>query len=233
MGIITLDKIAFKPEDLIGAVKSRRGKHLEAMEKAMSSAYEEGVGLLDLRASIKVYAKKDLSAEYLELTAPDGEQKIYIGPRIGLLEPAREVMIAVCTAGNAVARAVHEYSRGGDALMMYCLDAFAVRALAELSAKVREYAADYAAAKKWGVGPSMQPGSVAGWEVNGQRDLYRLAHGEKLGLMLNESCMLVPHISNSMLIGLGPHYSSKEVGSMCPECPRYSTCLWRKENAVE
>ncbi len=230
MKVIKLEQINVKYEDMLKAAKPRCGRRFNSMEEAARAACEKGYRLIKLRAAVEIYPRKNISGEYLELTTPDSAEKIFIGHRVGLLEPAQEIMIALCTAGDGIADAVHRYGDCGEALMMYYLDMFAVRALSELSAEVRKYAESYILSKGWGVGPSMQPGSVSGWEVCGQRDLYRLGHGEAIGLSLNNASMLVPYISNSALIGMGEHYSSHTVGSMCHECHRYESCLWRKEN---
>ena len=233
MEILTLEKINITYQDLI-AVSAKDGVFpSEEMISAAKRASEEASSLIELRSVFDIYKNMEIApgSEVLELYKEAGKtEKIHIGPKIGYLCPAKESVIVICTAGKAITDAMRAYSDEGDYIMSYYLDTFGVRALAQLSAYTREHAAETAKERGWGVGPSMQPGSVQGWDVTGQRDLYRLGHGAELGLALNDSSFLVPHISNSALIGMGPHYGESKVGSLCHECPRHDTCLWRREN---
>lgn len=234
MALLTIDKVSFTADDLIVTAK-RGGKSRaisEEMFKYAKQAYKEGSELLTLKAIVEFYDKDEIETggESIAITASGKKESILIGKSAGYLFPANVVAIAICTAGAKLVEAMDRYANDGEYLMMYNLDMFGVKALGEMSQKVREYVTAAAVEKGWGVGPQMQPGSAAGWEVSGQKDLFRLAHGERLGLSLNESCFLVPRISDSMLIGMGPHYDKKHVSSLCGECPRFKECLWRKEN---
>ena len=79
-------------------------------------------------------------------------------------------------------------------------------------------------------GPFMQPGAVEGWSIEGQRDLFNMLGGQQLDLKINDAHFLIPYISDSAVIGLGAEYSSKNIGSLCESCPRFSSCMWRREN---
>jgi hypothetical protein len=234
--LITLDKITFTWEDLIVNMKSK-GKREPGpdMLEAAERAYKEGIGLLDLRASYEVFDVEGIQEDSLILSLPceDRSEKLYIGPRISYLEPAEKAVIGLCTAGPAIVQAMGKYATEEEYLLMYYIDAFAVKALGELSELLRCKVEDMAKENGWGVGPSMQPGSVTGWDVSGQSDLYRLGMGETIGLRVNNLNILVPGISNSTIIGIGPGYKGTKVGSMCHECARQRTCLWRRENVQE
>ena len=234
--LITLDKITFTWEDLLANMKSK-GKREPGpqMLEAAERAYSEGIGLLDLRAAYEVFEVQGIEDETLILSLPseDRREKLYIGPRISYLEPAEKAVIGLCTAGPAIVQAMEKYAAEEEYLLMYYIDAFAVKALGELSELFRHKAEDMAKENGWGVGPSMQPGAVTGWDVSGQSDLYRLAGGDSIGLRVNESHFLLPRISNSTIIGTGPGYRHMKVGSMCHECVRKDTCLWRRENVQD
>lgn len=71
--------------------------------------------------------------------------------------------------------------------------------------------------------------SVEGsWSVRGQSDLYRAGHGEALGLTLNDASFLLPHVSNSALIGIGPHYKG-QIRLHVPRVPQ-ATAVFGGEN---
>ena len=235
--LLTLNKITFKWEDLLANMKRGTGREpAPEMIKAAERAYTEGIGLLDLKAVYEIFDVEGIEDDKtlkLFLPAEERREKLYIGPRIKYLEPAEKAVVGLCTAGPAIVEAMEKYSSEEEYLFMYYVDAFAVKALGELSELLRRTVEEMAKERSWGVGPSMQPGSVTGWDVSGQSDLYRLAGGETIGIRVNESHFLLPKISNSTIIGTGPGYKDIKVGSMCHECVRQDTCLWRRENVQE
>ncbi len=234
--LITLDKVTFTWEDLIANMKSKgRREPGPEMLEAAERAYLEGIGLLDLKAVYEVFDVEGIEENTLKLSlsAEGRKEKLYIGPRIGYLKPAKKAVIGLCTAGPEIVQAMEKYAAEEEYLLMYYIDAFAVKALGELSELFRRTVEEMAKEKGWGVGPSMQPGAVTGWGVPGQSDLYRLSRGETIGLRVNDSHLLLPRISNSTIIGTGPGYKDMKVGSMCHECVRRDTCQWRRENVQE
>lgn len=229
MPIVHITDISFSCEEIITPKRNGRRKTSPAMLQAALKAYDEGKTLLDMKFSAEFFNVTDFDENHIIIRADGGkEERLFVGPRIGYLYPAHETAIALCTVGKGIVEAMNKYEKD-DPLLFYYMDAFGVRALKEVSETMRRFVADYAAQKGFGVGPSMQPGSVAGWSVRGQDDLYRLAHGDKLSLSLNAASFLVPHLSNSALIGIGPDYTATSVGSMCHECPRHDVCLWRRD----
>ena len=233
MEIIKFETISFNWQDILAnsLKKDKRKEASPEMAEAAEKAYIEGVSLLDMCAVVEIYKKDDNDGQYIILSLPGRDSdRVYIGPCAGYLMPADEVAITLCTVGAKLVARMSEYSSFDDYLTMYYMDVLGVQALAEVSARVRSHVESLALKKSWGVGPSMQPGSVDGWTVEGQKDLYRLGHGGKIDLSLNDSCFLIPYISDSAIIGLGQHYSSSKVGSMCDKCPRFKECLWRREN---
>lgn len=236
MEIIKFAEVEFDWQDMLAdsLKRGRRKKASDDMIVAVKRAYDEGGKVLDLKSVLEIYKKERDEEECIVISHHEGsEEKLYVGPRAGYLIPAQEVAVCLCSVGGPLVTLMHEYAKAEDYFMMYYLDVLGVQALAEISGKMRAHIELLAAERCWGVGPSMQPGSVDGWSVEGQRDLYRLGHGEEIGLSLNDSSFLIPHISNSSLIGLGPHYKENKIGSMCHECSRRDKCLWRRENVRE
>jgi hypothetical protein len=77
------------------------------------------------------------------------------------------------------------------------------------------------------VSAALSPGSLVGWPLAGQRELCALLPLTDIGVRLNAHCVLEPHKSASVVIGLGPGYASHEVGSVCRYCSLADTC-WRR-----
>lgn len=232
MSVLRFHGIDFSFDDMLANVRRKNGGReiSEEMAAAAAEAYREGMKVLALRSSVEVYSVVECGGGYVALECRGAAEKLFMGESAGWLAPAAEASVVLSTVGGGITELMDKYAATGDYLTMYYLDAFGVQALGEISAKARAYVETAAAGKGWGLGPSMQPGSSAGWGVEGQRDLFRLGRGEEIGLSINDSSFLVPHISNSTLIGIGPHYSAASPQSMCGECPRFADCLWRKEN---
>jgi hypothetical protein len=152
-----------------------------------------------------------------------------VGPKSHLLAPARRLLVVVCTIGPALEARVGELYGEGEPLLSYMLDCVGVMALGVVGERMRRLAEEQAAGRGWGVSPSLGPGSLVGWPVQGQRELCALLPLADIGVRLSKYCVLEPHKSASMAIGLGPGYESHEVGSVCRYCALRDTCWRRRE----
>jgi hypothetical protein len=153
-----------------------------------------------------------------------------VGPKSHLLAPAKRLLAAVYTIGPALETRVGELQRAGDLLLSYMLDCAGVMALGLVGERLRRLAEEQAAGRGWGVGPALSPGGLVGWPVQGQRELCALLPLADIGVQLNRYCVLEPHKSVSLVIGLGPGYESHEVGSVCRYCALRDTCWRRRES---
>jgi uncharacterized membrane protein YgdD (TMEM256/DUF423 family) len=150
-----------------------------------------------------------------------------VGPKVDLLAPAERVMAAVYTIGPALERQVHELEAAGETLLAYMLDTVGVLALGAVGEALRDRVEKQALELGWGVGPALSPGSLVGWPLTGQRELCAVLPLERIGVYLNSYCVLEPHKSVSMVIGLGSGYASNHVGSVCRYCSLAGSC-WRR-----
>jgi hypothetical protein len=153
-----------------------------------------------------------------------------VGPKADLLAPAQRLLVAVYTIGPALEARVSELYRMGEPLLSYMLDCVGIMALGLVGERLRRLAEEQAAGRGWGVSPALSPGGLVGWPVQGQRELCAMLPLADIGVWLNEYCVLEPHKSVSMVIGLGPGYESHEVGSVCHYCALRDTCWRRRES---
>ncbi len=163
----------------------------------------------------------------VQTSATGGETVLHIGPKADLLTPAIQILVSVVTIGPALEQRVRELQAAGENLQSYLLDSVGVVALGAVSEAVRCLAEQAAAELGWGVSPSLSPGSLVGWSLQGQRDLCALLPLDSIGVQLNDHSVLIPRKSASGLIGLGPGYGSSKVGSVCKYCALRKTC-WRR-----
>jgi hypothetical protein len=174
-------------------------------------------------------SRPDADTLQLEWQGRDLVSDLHLGPHADLMADAAMALVSVTTIGpelDAHARRLHQ---AGKTLPAYLLDCVGVIALGQAGQVLRRMAEERAAAQAWGVGPSLGPGSLAGWDLKEQPDLCAGLDLDAIGVRLNASGVLVPHKSASGLIGLGPDYRSPRVGSVCRFCMLSKSC-WRAEH---
>lgn len=158
------------------------------------------------------------------------EAVLHVGPKASLLAPAEVALVGVATIGPALEAQVRTLQAAGEHLAAYLLDSAGVVALGAVGETLRCLAEEAAADRAWGVSPSLSPGSLVGWPLQGQRELCALLATDLIGVHLNKHSVLEPHKSASGLVGMGPGYESKHVGSVCKYCALKDTCWRRRED---
>ena len=154
-------------------------------------------------------------------------QRLEVGARTNLLEGAVEAFVGVGTVGPEISQRIRELEESNEVIDAYLMDIVGVLALHATHKQFREAVETYSAACDWGVGPVMQPGSLEGWPVEGQKELLSLLPIEKIGVTLNQYFMMEPQKTNSTLVGVGPNYGNTSAQCLCEDCERHD-CPWRK-----
>ena len=84
---------------------------------------------------------------------------------------------------------------------------------------------------KWGIEKfaTINPGSLAGWPITGQNELFRIMDGVRaaIGVVLKESCLMVPIKSTSGII-----FPTDSAWVNCMRCPRENCSGRRAEYAA-
>lgn len=218
--------ITLTAEELLAA--QGRNEHQPGLVSAAKEAIALGRTLFAPAAIYDELEVRGVAGERIEL-AVDGAG-LAVGPKADLLAPAKWLLVTVYTIGPALEARVSELYRAGEPLLSYMLDCLGVMALGMVGERLRCLAEERAAGRGWGVSPALSPGGLVGWPVQGQRELCALLPLADIGVRLNEYCVLEPHKSVSMVIGLGPGYESHEVGSVCHICALRDTCWRRRES---
>lgn len=158
---------------------------------------------------------------------------LHLGAHADLLAKAKMAMVVLHTIGNELDEKVHRLNKAGDTLTGYLLDSVGVVALAKVGEHARHLIESKAGEKGWGVGASLSPGSLIGWDISGQADICSILDMAKIGVELNDSGLLIPFKSVTSIVGMGPAYSSRKVGSICRYCSHAPTCWRRRKDPVE
>ena len=228
MQIITQIPINLAAEEILRAqYLGRRTTFSPSLLKSAADAIALGSELFAPAAVYGEFPVLGIEGEELLVGANGATARLRVGPKIDLLEPAERVLIAVNTIGPALEARVDELQHGREPLEAYMLDSVGVVGLGAVGEAVRAIAERRAAELGWGVGAALAPGSLVGWPLRGQRELCALLPLDEIGVVLNDACVLVPHKSASILIGLGPRYTASRVGSVCRFCSLSDTC-WRR-----
>jgi hypothetical protein len=161
---------------------------------------------------------------------PDVGATLRVGPKANLMEGAHRALVAVSTIGPELESEAQQLQARGESLQSFMLDSAGVIAVGAVGETVRCMAEEEAAALGWGVGLALSPGSLVGWSVRGQRELCSLLALDSIGVRLNGHCVLEPHKSTSVVIGMGPDFGAAKVGSACKYCALQNSCWRRRED---
>jgi hypothetical protein len=220
--------ISLTPEEIIDSRGQRQIR--PALLRDAEAAINLGKTLWQPRVVYDWFRVQGVDAEHVVLStggqASPG-RVLHVGRKASLLADAQRVLVSICTIGPALEERVHALNSAREGLQAYMLDSAGVAALGAVGEAVRCLAEEAASEAGWGVSPSLSPGSLVGWPLQGQRELCALLPVEAIGVHLNSHCVLEPHKSVSAVIGLGPGYDSPRVGSVCKYCALAKTC-WRR-----
>jgi hypothetical protein len=229
--------ISLAPEELINAQRRRKPAARSGvwLLESARTAVEIGLPLIKTAAVCAEYEVVQLTEDRITLASasridqPAGA--LTIGKHIDLLEPALRMALGACTIGAALEEQVARLNASGETMLAYLLDAVGVMALGKVGEALRQQIERHAAALGWGVGPALSPGSLAGWSLQGQRDLAALLDLAAVEISLTPQCVLEPHKSVTFVVGMGPRYEDHHIGSVCVLCALYDTC-WRRREVV-
>lgn len=156
------------------------------------------------------------------------QTELQVGESSHLLNQATEAVVYLSTIGNKLEITVNKLSMEGDFELAYWLDCAGVLALNEIDNEVWAHVENLAAREGYGVGLSLSPGSLKGWDIKEQKQLCALLDPGTIGVTINDASLLVPHKSASSIIGIGPDYPSNKVSSACDYCISDGKCWMRK-----
>lgn len=144
-------------------------------------------------------------------------------------ENAELLGIALCTIGPAVESRVSQLSAQGNFLAATLLDSAASLAVESVADRLNFHLCQWAARRGLKAGPRLSPG-YGQWDVAEQRLLFSLLPTAKIGVQLNEQCMMIPVKSISFCLGMGKAIEPASVGR-CRHCTLVN-CQYRRGAGV-
>ena len=193
-------------------------------------------------AQAKDLVRPTVAYEWVGVEAAEGGQvvlatrnlnrriRLNIGPHADLMAEAELALVSVVSIGSKIDEQISELNQAGQNLLAYLLDSVGVVALGKVGEAVRRLAEKEANHRSWGVGSFLGPGSLSGWPLSGQIELCSILPIDQIGIHLNSQGVLMPFKSASGIIGAGPGYQAKKVGSVCRYCMHRHTCWLRRDS---
>ena len=199
------------------AIRKRSPRLVESAGRAL----EEGGPLLQPRVQARRLLVEDLHHERLKL---EGDGILSGGLLAQHMGGAQEVVIVLCTVGEALERRAAEVFKE-DAVYGLALDGVGsagVEALANAACALFE---GEATDKDYQVTIPLSPGMV-GWPVEqGQPQIFDLLDAGEIGVRLTESMMMVPRKSLTFVLGIGRELIAG--GRTCDYCILKETCRYQ------
>jgi hypothetical protein len=153
---------------------------------------------------------------------PDGP--VLHSPRLAAaLGPAGRLLLSICTIGPALEARCQEWSAGGDLTRAFLLDALGVVALQDLGTQLERHIAHQLAPEGLRLGCPLAPGQDD-WPLEDQRTLFALLQPDRIGIQLNENCLMVPLKSASTGFPVGREGELPTGELACARCERRESC---------
>ncbi len=147
------------------------------------------------------------------------QEVFHINSAIKCLPEPKLAMISVITLGDKIDKEARRLNDQGDFLLSYLLDLAGVILLCKTCKSIRRHALDEARKMGWGLGPSIGPGSIPGWDLKDQKRFCLSLPLKSIGVSINESSgFLIPLKSVSSMVAIGPGYKYKGFEGMCSFC---------------
>jgi hypothetical protein len=156
-----------------------------------------------------------------------GPVELHLGRHANLMDEAELACVSVCTIGPDLEEEAKRLMSAGHNLDAYLLGEAGVFAVDAVMARVRRLVEEEAARRTWGVGTELAPGQLAGWALTEQKLVCSLLDIAAIGVRINDSGMLLPQKSASLLVGIGPGYTADTVCAPCDFCASRETCNYR------
>ena len=141
-----------------------------------------------------------------------------------LLEKADKVAVFVLTIGNYLEDTAARLAEDGLVLQAAVLDAIGSDASERLADSVESQISEVAHNQGLTISRRFSPG-YCDWDVNQQQMIFQTMKGDHAGVLLTDSCLMLPRKSISGIIGIGP----SEIGNYnpCKTCDKHD-CVGRR-----
>jgi hypothetical protein len=143
-----------------------------------------------------------------------------------LLKPCSKVALLIVTIGSRLEDMVGQLSRHKRLLQASVLDAIGSVAVESVADIVQEKIREEAGEQGYVISRRFSPG-YCDWAIRQQTEVFRAMNGNKAGVRLTESLLMVPQKSISGIIGMGTSQSKVDRYNPCHTCNKRN-CIGRR-----
>jgi hypothetical protein len=219
-------QIEFNEEQYVAQVGGNLARLLArpSVRADWEAALAEARELIAPAAAWDAFPIRDFRHERLVLA--DGT-KIGGGPVTTVVAGATQLVVGVCTVGGAISRRISEQLHSEQRLRAMFLDDLGSWAVDQVRQQLCRQVESEAASREWHASASLSPGESE-WSVAEQAVIFSLVDARKIGVTLNESMVMSPVKSLSLIVGLGPNALGVEGASNCDFCTIRERCSYRQ-----
>jgi Vitamin B12 dependent methionine synthase, activation domain len=223
--------IELDDKEIISHVAASLEKLLErpALRADWESAKEDALRLIQPAAIWDAFPIQEFKHDRLVLA---NGAKITGGPVTTVLGGATELVVAVCTVGDAISRAIAEQQQDGDHMRAMFLDSMGTWAVGQLRMQLFSQLEYAAIDQELHASTSLSPGESE-WQISEQEVLFSLLDAQQIGVSLTKSMLMVPLKSLSLIMGIGPEPLGSEGGSHCDFCTIRDRCTYRQTSQLQ
>lgn len=204
-----------EPEVLRYLGYQRRAAQPQAeVKEILEVALERGYQLAQPKAVYTWVKVEEMNEGWLTL---EGGLRLSIGSGLSSWKGAEYLAVALCTIGSELENEVSELFAQGDFTLALVLDSVGSVAIESVADHVNYLICQRADLLGVREGPRLSPG-YGQWELPDQRVLFTILPGEKIGVQLNEHCIMIPQKSISFAAGVGKDMDSDRGLNPCQRC---------------
>ena len=166
----------------------------------LEEALREAESLIQPRYTIETFPVAAVTEVAVELA---GGARLALAGAARRWGPIQAVGLGVCTIGEALERRVDELLARREFPVAFMLDSVGWVAVEALADQLGNWVCNRLVAQGVKATPRLAPG-YRGWDIWDQRVLFQALPVERIGVRLNDSCVMIPGKSLSFGMGLGP-----------------------------
>jgi hypothetical protein len=227
---VTLDRLPLRvdPQEVLRFQGYKKDRDIP--DATVLALFDEALALGEsLMEPRFVYRATKVTGQGPDVIQAGGEE-LHI-PEIGRLwGPLETVGAGICTVGRAIEDRVRELWDERELPLAMMLDSVGSAAVESLAEYVNDLLCQAAIPAELKVTNRVSPG-YAGWDTAEQVALFRLCPGLPIDVTLNDSCVMVPGKSISILVGIGPAARVDHYFTQCRRC-WMRDCSYRRAPAA-
>ena len=194
-----LEKVSIKEKEVLRLLGYRGREATGEVKRILTRENEEGEQLLNPQV---LYSRKKVKGQGDGVIALSGGLVLNIGSTALEWKGSEYLWVVICTIGTALENRVDELFAQGDFPTALVLDTVGSVAMEGIANETNYFICRQERSKGNRVGARASPG-YGKWSLADQRVLFSLLPAHKIGIELNQQCMMIPRKSVSFCLGVG------------------------------